>query len=649
MCVHLLQINIRYNMEKPPNIFKGVKVPIKYIVKQNDTTKKILETVVKANKIVIHTLQFMKLYLVQYFDTHQRLPVIDRVFVNTCMKVVCKQSTQGRLPSEKVKKLREELSEVFEKYYKPLMNEELDYRHMNTILDYLTIDILTMYENNIKQHYVEYVERYVNVVWKKKQLVEFIRRKRITQKEKEQRVNKLCSQLRKIKNDLLTGSTTSLPFYYSWIKQQRDNIVPSGKLKKDSVYYDLQCDPQKYFSKMVFIMKEVEKQGEKVHNAFPLRSNIIPKHIRLDTTTLVQLLFTKKQGKKSDYLTKGNLKRNEDKIWRFFFRTERKCFRKKDYLFHHMIETDGVSCTILLLRKDLVGKRVTTNKKISSEVYIDEVKNYEELKDKKIVAIDPNMSDLLYCVDGDTRERNHLRYTQNQRRKETKQKKYTDILDGFRGEKIEGKSVIEWETIISNYNRKTLILTNYLEYIKVKNEVNQKLYTFYENYLFRNLKLSSYINRLKSEQKFINNFRKIFGKPEEVIIGIGDFEQRKHRKFKEPVKGKGFRDMFRKSGYKVYLVDEFRTSCKCSNCEGQCSTFRKCQSPRPWRDELITRHGLLMCKTCRGLWNRDENSSRNIYKIISSHINGKKRPEYMSRNFIGVTSTSNTQNLHALK
>ena len=26
--------------------------------------------------------------------------------------------------------------------------------------------------------------------------------------------------------------------------------------------------------------------------------------------------------------------------------------------------------------------------------------------------------------------------------------------------------------------------------------------------------------------------------------------------------------MFRKSGFQVYLVDEFRTSCRCYNCEG---------------------------------------------------------------------------------
>jgi hypothetical protein len=39
-------------------------------------------------------------------------------------------------------------------------------------------------------------------------------------------------------------------------------------------------------------------------------------------------------------------------------------------------------------------------------------------------------------------------------------------------------------------------------------------------------------------------------------------------KFKEPVKGRGFRTLFRKNGFETYLVDEFRTSFKFSNCEG---------------------------------------------------------------------------------
>ena len=54
----------------------------------------------------------------------------------------------------------------------------------------------------------------------------------------------------------------------------------------------------------------------------------------------------------------------------------------------------------------MVGKRVKEPKptKGSSETYIDEVDDYTHLKDKRVVAIDPNMSDLLYCVDSDTKE-----------------------------------------------------------------------------------------------------------------------------------------------------------------------------------------------------------------------------------------------------
>ena len=122
--------------------------------------------------------------------------------------------------------------------------------------------------------------------------------------------------------------------------------------------------------------------------------------------------------------------------------------------------------------------------------------------------------------------------------------------------------------------------------------------------------------------------------PEETIIGFGDFEQYQHRKFKEPVKGKGFRTLFRKAGYKVYLVDEFRTSCRCSNCEsddGICKTFRECENPRPWRNGRILRHGLVKCKTCSRLWNRDTNASRNILKITLDEINRLGRPDYLKR------------------
>ena len=637
--------------EKPPDDFyKCVKVPLKHVLKHPEINiPKIQETAIIANKIVIHTLQFMKLYLLDYYNKNGKLPIIDKTFINTCIKIQCDKTKCGRPASEKVQQLKDELNAFYNKEYKPLtQNETLSYKHMNTILDYLTIDILTMYENNIKLHYVEYLERYVNVKWKKQFFIEKIGKLNLTKKDKDKRINDLCNQLRKIKNDLLNVENTiykSNSSYHKWIDENKKILLPNKQeFKKNNVYYDIQCSPQDYLSSMIFIMKEIQKEKLSVQNVFPMRNEIVPKNIRLDTTTLVHLLMTKTQGKKSDYLFKGNLKLNEDKIWKFFFRTERQCFKKKWYSFHHMIETDGISCSILLLRTDKIGKQVQQMKSGNKEQYIDELKSYSKIKNKNIVAIDPNMSDLLYCVDGDNKERNFFRYTQNQRRKETKHKKYRNIIL-----QLKDKKVIELETELSKYNRKTLEYAEFKKYIQKNNEVNIKLFKFYENYIFRKLKLNSYINRLKSEQQLIKRFKKIFGEPKDTIVCIGDWEQRKHRKFKEPTKGIGFRNMFRKSGFQVYLVDEFRTSCRCSNCEGgECSKFRKIRNPKPAKNNSILSHGLLLCKKDCGLWNRDENSARNIYKIANNAINKKERPNYLSRSkVIGGTSSVGKLQCHS--
>ena len=132
----------------------------------------------------------------------------------------------------------------------------------------------------------------------------------ITQKAKEQRVNNLCTQLRKIKTDLLNVENTnykSHSMYHTWINQQKQFITPNKiTYKKNNIVYDLMCSPMEYFPCMIKMMKQVEEEEQAICNVFPMRNQIIPKHIRLDTTTLVHLLMTKKQGNKSDYLTEAN-------------------------------------------------------------------------------------------------------------------------------------------------------------------------------------------------------------------------------------------------------------------------------------------------------------------------------------------------------
>ncbi len=198
-----------------------------------------------------------------------------------------------------------------------------------------------------------------------------------------------------------------------------------------------------------------------------------------------------------------------------------------------------------------------------------------------------------------------------------------------------GKPIVKQEEmdnfykIINKYD-----IRSFKEYIKKKIEINNIVNQFYKRYIFRKLKLNSYINRKKSEQRMIQNFEKKFGKSDDVIITIGDFEQKKHMKYKEASKGKGIRTIFKKNNYQVYLVDEFRTSCKCSNCNGgDCNKIMTRPNPRPFRDGSILVHALLRCKNeqCGVWWNRDINGAKNIYKIAECAIKNKDRPNYLKR------------------
>lgn len=623
-------------MNDPPDkgsTHKAVKTSLKSIAKNNVVIDKLNDVVIMTHKIVIHTLQFMKLYFINCYDTKQPIPHIDRALVTSFMKVLCKAPTRGRKPSDETIECKAELDAFYSEHYAPLKSEELSYTHMNTILDYMADTITTIYETNITQRFVMYVERFVNVVWKKKELIEIIKKLKKTKAEKQALMNNLCSELRKIKNDILhpLAPKTSKTYYHQWINDLK--ILPNRELQKESVFYDLECSPQDYLHGMIYMMKAVENAGATMCGVFPLRREIIPKYIPIDTTTLVHLLITKEHGKKADFLTKGNLVTNQKNIWGFFFKTDKQLFHlddKFDYQFANMIETDGNGVSILLVRKDLKGKRKNIQTKtINTEKYIDELTDYTDLKHKNVVAIDPNKSDLLFCVDDNE---NKFRYTQNQRRKETKQKKYRNILQNYKLEKIDNKTISEWETELSFHNSKTLDFEKFKEYIKKKNEINLKIGGFYQRTLFRKLKLCSFMMRQKTEAKMLKNFEKVFGRPDNVVVGFGDYSNNTtHKKFNEPVKGKGFRKLLRQYGYNVYLVNEFRTSCRCSHCEGECKTFRKCVNPRPWKDNIIMRHGLLECKTCNRLWNRDMNASLNILKICKEAIAGKERPAYLKR------------------
>ena len=58
---------------------KGIKTSLKSVLKHPDIkTPKIANAVIKCNKIVIQTLMFMKLFLLDHYERHNHLPGIDK-------------------------------------------------------------------------------------------------------------------------------------------------------------------------------------------------------------------------------------------------------------------------------------------------------------------------------------------------------------------------------------------------------------------------------------------------------------------------------------------------------------------------------------------------------------------------------------------
>jgi hypothetical protein len=130
------------------------------------------------------------------------------------------------------------------------------------------------------------------------------------------------------------------------------------------------------------------------------------------------------------------------------------------------------------------------------------------------------------------------------------------------------------------------------------------------------MRLNGYFNRCRSESQMLARMRATFGPPAGVVIGIGDWGQHEHRAFMEPHKGKGFRDVLRRGGYRVLLVDASRTSVQCSRCEAEAARCRTSSTDS-------------FCANRVG--RRDHSGAIHIARLARIALQGGERPHYLSR------------------
>ena len=663
--------------KEPPDKYRCLKLPIKSIL-INDTEKNkdikenmdILENaIIRTNSITTKTYFLLRLWILHKYHNNLEIPVISEDTISICMKSIMLPSS-GQKPKGNNAILLDE--------FKNLHNFTLENgNNLSSILDYYKTTMLTSIENNIKIHFFDYIKRFVNSYFK------HLYKEQIENKEFKKQLYK---EINLLKNDIINNTLTCDKKYHNWLKENRYKIVPENF--ENSYYYDIKITPYKYLKNMIFMCLELEKIERKSFQFFPIQSNSIPRHIQIDTKALVELYIdTEKHKHLLDIWIKDTpeepinkikknlyncLEDNKEFIWDTFFDIKQKL---KNYIFDYTIITDGYSVSLRFLHDDFIQgekikklnmkeakkalkglskeekDKIKEEKKIKKKEeskqkrleikdqiykskkelkkenpefpYIDEVS--KEVLEGKHIFIDPGKKNLFSMMDDNG---SYFSYTNKQYIKETKRLKYQALLKNYKN-KI---GITEIEDDLNKYNSKTCNMEKFKDYINAKLKANEKIIPLYQDFKFRQYKWYSYINKKRTEDNMVNKIIKKFSKNHIIIIGDWSIGKQMRNFISTPnlsLKRK------LKETFKVYNIDEFRTSCLSYKTEELCENlYLKFKKDPKNKERKI--HSILTYKmenNRKGCMNRDKNGCKNIEKVFKSYMEKGERPEKYRREY----------------
>jgi hypothetical protein len=640
-----------YEKVKPPDKYRCIKLPIQKILKSDipiDVLERINDAVSRTNIITTNSYFLLRLWVLQKYHNNQEIPIITEDTIRMSMKSLVKASAGPKPKGNNLALLQE-----FQNIGNSIFTLQ-DGKNLSAILDYYATTMITAIENNIKMHFIDYIKRFVNSYFKN------IYQNELQNKEFKKQFYK---ELQQVKNDIINDAEilTCDEKYHNWLNDNRYKIVPENY--DTSYFYDIKVNPQKYLKHMIFMNLQLEEMNTKMFQFFPLQTHLIPRHIQIDTKSLVELLI---DTDKKQYF--DNIETNKEKLWNTFF----KLHHMNKYVFDYTIITDGYSVSLRFLHTDFVneerikkdkmknGKKLMkgltdeekeikkqekqvqqnklkeenrkrrelekkekkeTKKEVLHEFpYIDEVS--KDFLDGKHLFIDPGKRSLLTMMDDDG---NYFSYTNKQRIKETKRIKYSSLLKNYKDK----QHITEIENTLSLFNSKTCDIKNFKEYIKEKLKVNDAIAKLYQNEKFRKYKWYSYINTKRTEDNMLNKIENKYGKDIKIIIGDWSIGKQMRNFISTPnlaIKRK------LNTRFEVYNIDEFRTSCINYKTEELCNNLYL-----PDKKNIERKmHSILTFKMenkRKGCINRDKNGCKNIQKVFNHYIETGERPEKYKRDY----------------
>ena len=336
---------------------KTNKDNINNIIKDPTILPIINDLVNRTNKIVIHAYQFIKLYCIFLYENEIKLPIIDKDFISDVFKVLTiRKCNKGGYTENTIPEKLKGLINFYKTHYVNTIsnNETIYYDKLSYVLPYEAIDMTTNINNNIQEHFIDHLNKYVNIFFNVKE-----KSRQITKENKDKIIRKklhknLYDEIGKVKKDLINFTYfTSDIKYHDWIREQKNKLFPTkNSFVKDSIYYDIKSNTQDYLISMFHISNELEKLNEvriqneekqiRLFNVLPLRTNIVGKNICIDTCALISNFLGDEPT--STHLKDYKKENNQYELWNRFFKLNKRVFKKgQKYTFSFMIRTDGIS------------------------------------------------------------------------------------------------------------------------------------------------------------------------------------------------------------------------------------------------------------------------------------------------------------------
>ncbi len=616
-------------MKDPSDKYRCLKVQIKSVLhkeKDNDKNMEILQSaIIRTNYITIKTYMLLRLWVLEKYHSGLEIPIITEDTIKMAMKSVVKDSSGPKPKGNNLK--------LFNEFRILNMFELENGVNLSSILQYYQTTMLTAIENNIKMHFIDHVKRFIRSCFK------------IETEDKD--IKKLHrAELVILENDILENTLNSDSKYHNWLLENRYKIVP--ETYDTSYYFDISLNPQRYLKHMIFMCSKLEDNSDRLFQVFPLQTNIIPRHIQIDTKAIIDLFIPNK----TQHL--NNIELNKEFVWFECFNISQ---TMKNYEFDYTVITDGYSISLRFLNKKYVdeqkikkqrmknGKKEMSglsneekiakkNEKIQKDLdikekarekrktepvkksakreqlefpYIDEV-DKEQLQGKHIF-IDPGKRSLFTMMDDDG---NFMSYTNSERMNSTKRLKYSKIIKNYK----DSEEITNKENELKDYNSKTCSVSKFREYSSKKIEINSALYAKYQNEKFRKYKWYSFINKKRTEDKMLNKISNKFGSDSTIIIGDWSISKQMRNFISTPnlsLKRK------LKERFKVLTIDEYRTSCLNYKTEEYCENLYL----PDLKNKKRKIHSILtyqMENKRKGCINRDKNGCKNIQKLFQSYV-----------------------------